>query len=66
MQFVSRQRIGKLVPTATNTHTTTQLMFESVFSIRSVRRGYKEDNGVNPLSCQFTAEVCTGGCDDRP
>jgi hypothetical protein len=44
MQPVSRQRIGKNVPAATNTHSTIELLLETVFSTRSVQKVYKEDN----------------------
>jgi hypothetical protein len=44
MQRVSRQRIGKYVPVATNTHATIELLFQTVFSARSLQRGCKEDN----------------------
>jgi hypothetical protein len=44
MQSVSRQRICKQIPAATNTHKTIGLQLETVFSSRSVQRGYKEDN----------------------
>jgi hypothetical protein len=48
MQPVSRQRIGKHVPAATNTHTTIQLLLDTVFSTRSVQMGYNEDNWSDP------------------
>jgi hypothetical protein len=44
MQLVSRERIGKHVPAATNTNTPIELLLETVFSTRFVRNGYKEDN----------------------
>jgi hypothetical protein len=47
MQPVSRQRIGKHVPAAMNTHATTELLLETVFSNRAVQRSYKEDNWSN-------------------
>jgi hypothetical protein len=56
MKPVSRQQIGKHVPAATDTHTTIELLLETVFSVRSVQSGYKEDNW---------GEFCTGGCEDR-
>jgi hypothetical protein len=31
--------------------TTTELLLETVFSARSVQRGYKEDNWDDPVSC---------------
>jgi hypothetical protein len=42
MQLVSKQRIGKHASTAIG------LLLETAFSIRSVQRGYKEDNLCNP------------------
>jgi hypothetical protein len=49
MQPVSRQRIGKHVPAATNTHTAKELVFETMFSTRSVQRSYKEENWGDPV-----------------
>jgi hypothetical protein len=54
MQPVSRQRIGKRVPVATNTNTTIQLLLETVFSTRSVRSGYKEDNWGDAVSQELS------------
>jgi hypothetical protein len=51
MQHVSRQRIGKHVPVATNTHRTIELLLEKKFSTRSVESGHKEDNWGDPGSC---------------
>jgi hypothetical protein len=48
--FVSRQRLGKYVPAATNTHTIIEVRLETVLSTRSVQRGYKEDNWGNQVS----------------
>jgi hypothetical protein len=42
--FVSRQRLRKHVPTTTDTHATIEVLLETVFSARSVQKGYKEDN----------------------
>jgi hypothetical protein len=39
---VSRQRFGKHVPTATDTHAAIEVLLETVFATRSVQRGYKE------------------------
>jgi hypothetical protein len=47
---VSRQWIGKHVPAATTTHTTVELLLETVFSTRSVQSAYNEDNWGNPVS----------------
>jgi hypothetical protein len=41
--FVSRQQLGKHVPAATDTHATIEVLLETVFSTRSVQRGFKED-----------------------
>jgi hypothetical protein len=41
---VCRQRLGKHVPTATDTHGTIEVLLETVFSTRSVQRDYKADN----------------------
>jgi hypothetical protein len=48
--FVSRQRLGKHVPAATGTHATIEVLLETVFSTRSVQRGYKEDSWSNQVS----------------
>jgi hypothetical protein len=40
---VAMQRCGK------HASTTTELLLETVFSTRSVQRGYKEDNWVDPV-----------------
>jgi hypothetical protein len=53
MQPISRQRMGKHVPAATNTNTARELLLETVFSTRSVQNGYKEDNWGDPVSCQL-------------
>jgi hypothetical protein len=65
MQPISRQRIGKHVPTATNTNTTIALLLETVFSTPSVQSRYKEDNWSDPVSCQLRVEFCKGDCEDR-
>jgi stage III sporulation protein SpoIIIAA len=48
--FVSKQRLGKHVPAATDTHATIEELLETVFYTRSVQRGYKEDNWGNRVS----------------
>jgi hypothetical protein len=48
--FVSRQRLGKHVPAATDTHLTIDVLLEMVFSIRSVRMSYKKDKWGNQVS----------------
>jgi hypothetical protein len=64
MQPVSRHRIDKQVPGATNTHTI-ELLLQTLFSTPSVQSGYKEDNwGDRVVSCQ-QQELCTGSCKDR-
>jgi hypothetical protein len=54
MQSVSRQRIGKHVPAATNTHAAIELLLENVYSTRSVQMGYKEDNWGDPVSWELS------------
>jgi hypothetical protein len=56
MQPVSRKQIHKHVAVATNTHTTIELLLETVHSARSVQRGYKEDNWDDPVSRQLSVE----------
>jgi hypothetical protein len=53
--FVSRQRLSKHVPTATDTHATIEVRLETVFSTRSVPRGYKKDNWGNQVSSVLEA-----------
>jgi hypothetical protein len=53
MQPVFRQRIGKHVPAVINTHTTIELLLETVFSAQFVQSSYKEDNWGNAISCQL-------------
>jgi hypothetical protein len=48
--FVSRQRLGNYIPAATDTNATIEVLLETVFSTRSVERGYKEDNLRNRVS----------------
>jgi hypothetical protein len=48
--FVSRQRLRKHVPAATDTHATIEVLLEIVFSTRSVQKGYEEDNWGNRVS----------------
>jgi hypothetical protein len=50
MRPVSNKLIGKHVPAATNTQATIELLLETVFSTRSMQRGYKEDNWGGPVS----------------
>jgi hypothetical protein len=44
MQPVSKQRFGK------HASTTTELLLETVFSIRSMQNGYKEEKWGNQFS----------------
>jgi hypothetical protein len=55
VQPVSRQRIGKQFLTRMNMHATIKLLLETVFSIRSSQRVYKEDNCGDPLSSRVEA-----------
>jgi hypothetical protein len=48
--FVSRQRLGKDVPAAVDTHVTIEVPLETVFSTRFVQRRCKEDSWGNPVS----------------
>jgi hypothetical protein len=41
--FVSRQRLGKYVPAATDTHATIEVMLETAFSARSVKMVWEVD-----------------------
>jgi hypothetical protein len=41
---VSTQRLGKHVPTATDTRATIEVLLETLFSTRSVPKSYKEAN----------------------
>jgi hypothetical protein len=45
--FAARQRLGKNFPSAMDKHATIAVLLETVFSTRSVRRGYKKDNYGN-------------------
>jgi hypothetical protein len=54
VQPVSRQRIGKHIPAASNTNTTIELLLEMAFSTQSVQSGYKEDNSGDPVRCQLS------------
>jgi hypothetical protein len=45
--FVSRQRLGKDVPGAMDTHVTIEVVLETVFLTGFVQMGYKEDSWVN-------------------
>jgi hypothetical protein len=47
---ISKQRISKHVPAATNMHATIELPLETLFSTGSVQLGYKEDICGDPVS----------------
>jgi hypothetical protein len=40
---IARQRLGKQVSVATDTQATTEELLETMFSIRSMQCGYKEE-----------------------
>jgi hypothetical protein len=58
--FVSRQRLGRQVSKATDTHATIKVLLGTVFSTQSVQRGYKKDNWGNRVSSvrECTKEEC--------
>jgi hypothetical protein len=56
MQPISRQPIGKHVPTETNTNTTRELLLETVVSTQPAQCGHKEENWGDPVSCQLSGE----------
>jgi hypothetical protein len=41
--FISRQRLGKHVSAAMDTHATIEVLLETVFSTRSMPRSYQQD-----------------------
>jgi hypothetical protein len=45
----SKQRLGKHVPVATNTHAIVDVLLEMAFITGSVPRGYKEENWSNQV-----------------
>jgi hypothetical protein len=45
--FISRQLLGKHIPVATDMYATIEVLLETLFSIRSMLTGYKEDNWGN-------------------
>jgi hypothetical protein len=51
--IVSRERLGKYVSMATDKHVATEVVLETVFSNRSVQKGYKEDNWSNRVSIPY-------------
>jgi hypothetical protein len=53
--FISMQWLGKHVPVATDMHTMTEVLLETVFSTRSVQKDYKEDNWANQVSSVWEA-----------
>jgi hypothetical protein len=62
MQPLLRQQIGKHIPLAMNTHTTVELLLDTVFSTQSVQRGYEEDNWSD--SVQLRVELYKGGWEE--
>jgi hypothetical protein len=48
--FVSRQRLGKHVPAATDTHATIEVLLGNMFSARSMKKAYKKDKWGNRIS----------------
>jgi hypothetical protein len=55
-----RDKLGKHVPAATHTHATMELFLETVSFIRSVQKGYKEDNWKKNFSSWKGADVQRG------
>jgi hypothetical protein len=53
------QLIGKHVSAVTDTHAAIDALFETVFSTRSGRRGYKEEELLQP------SQFCTGDCEEK-
>jgi hypothetical protein len=49
--FINRQRFGKHVPAAKNTHATIEESLETVFSIGSAPRLYNEDPRLAVGTC---------------
>jgi hypothetical protein len=47
---VSRQRLGKHIPAATNERATIQVLLQTGFSTRSVPRSQKEENWCDQVS----------------
>jgi hypothetical protein len=50
LRFDSRQRLGKNIPAATDTHAKIEVLLETVFLRWPVPRIYKEDNWGNQVS----------------
>jgi hypothetical protein len=48
--FVPRQRLGKHVPAETDKHATIEVLMETVFSIRLVQGGHKEESLCKRIS----------------
>jgi hypothetical protein len=59
---VSMQRLGEHIPAATDRHAILEVLLESVFSTRSVERGYKKDNWGNRESSvrESVKKSCVG------
>jgi hypothetical protein len=61
---VSRQLLGKHVPSATDTHIITEVLLETVFSTRSVKMGYKEDNCSSEIESEgkYSPHILSVNC----
>jgi hypothetical protein len=60
---VAMQSIGKQIPAVKNTNTTIELLLETVFSIRSMQRGYKEDNWGGLVESQPVKRILGDWCE---
>jgi hypothetical protein len=63
--FVSRQRLGKNVPATTDTHVTIEVLLETVFSTRSVQRGYRRTIDAEAGSNTSTVTLQVAGDDKK-
>jgi ParB-like chromosome segregation protein Spo0J len=66
IKFDSRQRLGKHVPAATDTHATIEVLLETVFSTRSMQRGYKEDTAESVLYGRLWREDLRAEAEEFP
>jgi hypothetical protein len=62
---VYRRRVGKHVPAATDMHAIIEVMLETVFSSRSVQRGYKKDNWTVGREPSFGEDVSAEAKESR-
>jgi hypothetical protein len=62
---VSRQRLGKHVPAATDTHVTIEITLETLSSTRFVQWGYKEISRVEAGSNTSTVTLRVVGGDQK-